>query len=92
MNFSKVLLPIVASLLLAISSAGLAQEHMHHQKMKVPSAKLDSSEATTVIYQCPMDKDVKMKSPGKCPKCGMTLVKVVLKSTLDSAKAKAKQP
>ena len=25
-------------------------------------------------YMCPMDKDVRSKTPGKCPKCGMTLV------------------
>src|SRR4029079_17459220 len=24
-------------------------------------------------YSCPMDADVKAKSPGKCPKCGMLL-------------------
>jgi cytochrome oxidase Cu insertion factor (SCO1/SenC/PrrC family) len=24
-------------------------------------------------YSCPMDKDVRAKSPGKCPKCGMDL-------------------
>ncbi len=26
-----------------------------------------------IVYVCPMDKDVKSKTPGKCPKCGMTL-------------------
>jgi hypothetical protein len=25
-------------------------------------------------YMCPMDKDYRSKTPGKCPKCGMTLV------------------
>ena len=28
-----------------------------------------------VIYSCEMDKDVKSDKPGKCPKCGMELVK-----------------
>lgn len=28
-----------------------------------------------VIYICPMDKDVVSDKPGKCPKCGMNLVK-----------------
>lgn len=27
-----------------------------------------------VEFVCPMDKDVRSKSPGKCPRCGMTLV------------------
>jgi len=34
----------------------------------VPAAKQD------VIYMCPMDKDIRSKGPGKCPRCGMTLV------------------
>ncbi|MDR3696280.1 heavy metal-binding domain-containing protein [Mucilaginibacter sp.] len=28
-----------------------------------------------VLYTCPMDADVLSDKPGKCPKCGMTLVK-----------------
>jgi len=27
-----------------------------------------------VEFVCPMDKDVRSKTPGKCPRCGMTLV------------------
>lgn len=27
-------------------------------------------------YTCPMDRDVMMDKPGKCPKCGMDLVPV----------------
>lgn len=30
--------------------------------------------ADDVEWVCPMDKDVRMKAPGKCPRCGMTLV------------------
>lgn len=30
-------------------------------------------QATT--YTCPMHPEVVQKAPGKCPKCGMTLVK-----------------
>ncbi|HUA87195.1 MAG TPA: heavy metal-binding domain-containing protein [Bryobacteraceae bacterium] len=36
-----------------------------------------STPATTqddVEFVCPMDKDVRSKTPGKCPRCGMTLV------------------
>lgn len=29
-------------------------------------------------YFCPMDKDVRMNAPGKCPKCGMKLVEGVM--------------
>jgi Heavy metal binding domain len=30
--------------------------------------------AQDVVYQCPMDPDVRENAPGKCRKCGMTLV------------------
>jgi hypothetical protein len=30
-------------------------------------------EAQEIVYQCPMDPDVRSNQPGKCPKCGMTL-------------------
>jgi hypothetical protein len=31
--------------------------------------------AAKVQYTCPMHSDVVLDKPGKCPKCGMTLVK-----------------
>lgn len=31
--------------------------------------------AQTAVYSCPMHPNVVSKRPGKCPKCGMTLVK-----------------
>jgi manganese oxidase len=30
--------------------------------------------AHEVVYTCPMHQDIRRKEPGKCPKCGMTLV------------------
>jgi len=34
----------------------------------------DSTTDDEPEYMCPMDKDYRSKMPGKCPKCGMTLV------------------
>ena len=31
------------------------------------------TEQREVVYTCPMDKDVRAQTPGKCPKCGMDL-------------------
>jgi len=31
------------------------------------------TEEREVVYTCPMDKDVRAQTPGKCPKCGMDL-------------------
>ncbi len=33
-----------------------------------------------VIYTCSMDPEVKLEKPGKCPKCGMTLIKKTIKN------------
>ena len=30
-------------------------------------------EAQDLVYQCPMDKDIRSNTPGKCPRCGMEL-------------------
>ena len=38
----------------------------NQQKKKVP---------VKVVYTCPMHQEVLKDKPGKCPKCGMTLVK-----------------
>ena len=45
---------------------------------KVPGATTaPSTQPTTqsATYICPMDSDVVSDKPGKCPKCGMNLVK-----------------
>jgi len=39
-----------------------------------PPPKDSTAVEDDVEYICPMDKDVRSKTPGKCPRCGMTLV------------------
>ncbi len=38
------------------------------------AATSDTQDDEGVLWVCPMDKDVKSKTPGKCPRCGMTLI------------------
>jgi ssDNA-binding Zn-finger/Zn-ribbon topoisomerase 1 len=38
------------------------------------------AQTTKVIYTCPMHPEVQRPQPGKCPKCGMALVKKTIKS------------
>ena len=39
------------------------------------AAKAGGDAQATEIYACPMHPEVTSATPGKCPKCGMTLVK-----------------
>jgi hypothetical protein len=42
-------------------------------KQKMPESKSDST--GKYVYTCPMHPEIITDKPGKCPKCGMTLVK-----------------
>lgn len=42
---------------------------------KITSSGTKALTKNNVVYICPMDKDVVSDKPGKCPKCGMDLVK-----------------
>jgi hypothetical protein len=52
-----------------ISSLFLTQVTPKVQIAVDPNANSDDVE-----FICPMDKDIRTKAPGKCPRCGMTLV------------------
>jgi hypothetical protein len=43
------------------------------ERTAVPPA-ADTEKIAEVDFVCPMDKDVRSKGPGKCPRCGMKLV------------------
>lgn len=47
------------------------EDNHHHHKQPVSVADNDKE----VSYTCPMHPEVKQKIPGRCPKCGMHLVK-----------------
>jgi hypothetical protein len=53
----------------------------HHDHGSTPPAQHEHQGATPppapkTIYTCPMHPEVRSAEPGKCPKCGMTLVPV----------------
>jgi len=46
---------------------GMEHGQMQHERMKMPNRE--------GVYTCPMHPQIKSDKPGKCPICGMTLVK-----------------
>jgi CopA family copper-resistance protein len=57
-------------------SVGLAQHEGHN----MPARTKATTAKSQVIYTCPMHPDVKADKPGKCPKCGMDLIKKTVKA------------
>jgi CopA family copper-resistance protein len=70
--------------------------------MKMPMKKKEASkQIQKVIYTCIMHPEVKLDKPGNCPKCGMTLIKKIIKVTaakppvkkqVDNLKKDVKEP
>jgi hypothetical protein len=54
--------------------AGMAGMHMQHDSA-APAASAPATTQTAELYTCSMHPEVVSKTPGKCPKCGMKLVK-----------------
>lgn len=75
---------ILALLLFTVWGAPAIAQHEHH----TPSQ--PSKQTGKVIYTCPMHPEVQQAGPGKCPKCGMALVKQTVKAKSPSTPAKPK--
>jgi transcription initiation factor IIE alpha subunit len=62
---------IALAILLAANTGAFAQTYQHDS---TKTHKMTTSKG--VKYTCTMHPKVVMDKPGKCPKCGMTLVKM----------------
>ena len=67
---------ILTALITGLYSLASAQDM---PGMKMPAQKKETNSQTKVIYTCVMHPEIQMDKPGKCPKCGMTLVKKTIK-------------
>jgi hypothetical protein len=73
--------------LLMCSAVAFAQDKTKSMDMKSSPAKMEMAK-DSVYYTCSMHPEVIRDMPGKCPKCGMALVKKTIKMT--DAKSKNK--
>src|SRR5437588_10417137 len=69
----------VITLLVLITTLDLASLSQDMPGMKMLKGKKENKQAEKVIYTCPMHPQVQMDKPGKCPICGMKLVKKTIK-------------
>ncbi len=69
------ILPIVmiVAALLSLEAEVFAQHRDHQGTEQQPN---HTQKQVKEVYTCPMHPDVKSDKPGKCPKCGMSLVLV----------------
>ncbi len=68
--------------IIALQFVSVAQMPMNMQMPKKEAAKPQQK----TYYTCTMHPEVKMDKPGKCPKCGMTLVKKTIKASTPEKK------
>ena len=63
---------IAIAILLAVNTGSFSQNSTH----KSGNHQQKMTKSKGVKYTCTMHPEVVMDKPGKCPKCGMTLVKM----------------
>jgi Cu(I)/Ag(I) efflux system membrane fusion protein len=64
------------ALLMFISFTVLILTFSACSSSKNKSTDTNGSSSTKVIYTCPMHPEIRSDKEGKCPKCGMDLIKV----------------
>ena len=62
---------LILALLLSFIPVLVQAQHSGHTAPKTT----ETSKGTAATYTCPMHPEVRSDKPGKCPKCGMALVK-----------------
>jgi hypothetical protein len=67
-----------AIILSVVFCAGIFSVFGCHHRIK-HKVEIQQNVVQKIVYTCEMDTDVKSDKPGKCPKCGMELVKKEIK-------------
>ena len=68
---------LAAAVVLLLTSGCHRQADRGPDKVRATTdaaAAASTANPIAAVYMCPMDKDIRKLEPGKCPRCGMTLV------------------
>jgi len=79
-------LAISGTMAFAQDTTKLVKKEMMKTKMEMKS---DSVKSDSVYYTCTMHPEVRLDKPGKCPQCGMDLVKKTVKSETGAKNSQA---
>lgn len=86
---------ILLSILVLFNVTVFAQHEGHSmpaQENKTDGLKKENQKAESIIYTCPMHPKIQMDKPGKCPICGMDLVKKKVKASAPTPVKKSPPP
>jgi predicted RNA-binding Zn-ribbon protein involved in translation (DUF1610 family) len=75
-------------LVLGLIFAGSTINNINGQTPKKTTVKTTTVKTTAVVYTCPEHPNYVSNKPGKCPKCGMALVKKNTSKTKTDTKTK----
>jgi hypothetical protein len=64
----------IAAWVIAVVVATGCQRQAAVPTAQKAAASPSAANPSAAVYMCPMDKDIRKLEPGKCPRCGMTLV------------------
>jgi hypothetical protein len=90
MKYSHFLIALLLSVFLIAFVSAQTHIHEHSKMQKISDTSLVKESHHKMIkekYICPMHPEVILDKPGKCPKCGMNLVKVKQSLNIENSHA-----
>ena len=86
----KLFILIISAMFLILLIVG-TQAHSQEQTQPKDKASVVQSEKMKSSYTCPMHPEVTTLKPGKCPKCGMPLVKKLVSKAQSNSESKTEK-
>jgi ssDNA-binding Zn-finger/Zn-ribbon topoisomerase 1 len=75
LTYALVICFALASAIMIVNSQTPEKPKTVKSESEKPEKDMKKMDHAKVMYTCPMHKEVNLDKPGKCPKCGMAMVK-----------------